>query len=111
LLPFVRGLIAHVYEQRSLFRAMIGRRSGYVVQKRFRDMVVLLVEAEIPGGSSGWHRAAATRYIAGALVELLAWWVDVGTERETEEIERLFYQLTQPVMLALRGVSDDLQTS
>lgn len=100
-MPFVRGLIAHVYEQRILFKAIIGRRSGHVVQKRFRKMVSQLVENEIPLMTTGWQREAGTRYVAGALVELLAWWVDAGTERSADDIESLFYQLTLPVLKSL----------
>ena len=97
-LPFVRGLIEHVYEQRALFRAIIGRRSGHVVQKRFREMVNQLVEEEISLPATGWQREAGARYVAGALVELLAWWVDAGTARNAEEIEQFFSQLTLPVI-------------
>lgn len=96
-MPFVRGLIEHVYEQRTLFRAIIGRRSGHIVQKRFRDMVNQLVKEEIPLAASEWKRDAAARYIAGALVELLAWWVDTGNERSVEDIEQLFHQLALPI--------------
>lgn len=102
-LPFVRGLIEHVYEQRTLFRAIIGRRSGHVVQKRFREMVNRLVEEEIPLSATGWKRDAGARYVAGALVELLAWWVDGGTERSADDIEHLYYQLTVPAIKSLGG--------
>ena len=97
-LPFVRGLLEHVYEQRALFRAIVGRRSGHVVQKRFREMVNQLVEEEISLASTGWQREAGARYVAGALVELLAWWVDTGTARNADDIEHLFSQLTLPVI-------------
>ena len=100
-LPFVRGLIEHVHEQRTLFRAMIGRRSGHVVQKCFREMVNQLVAEEIPIHATGWQRNAGARYVAGALVELLAWWVDTGTERSADDIEQLFYQLTLPALKPL----------
>jgi len=97
-IPFVRGLIEHVFEQRALFRAIIGQRSGHVVQKRFREMVTQLVAEEISPAAAGWKREAATRYIAGALVELLAWWVDAGSERSADNIENLFHQLTVPAI-------------
>ena len=101
--PFVRGLIEHVHEQRALFRAIIGRRSGHVVQKRFREMVNKLVEEEIPLPATGWQRDAGARYIAGALVELLAWWVDAGAERSADDIEYLFNQLAIPAIKHLDG--------
>lgn len=102
-LVFVRGLIEHVYEQRTLFRAIIGRRSGHVVQKRFREMVNQLVEEEVSLTVAGWQRDAGARYVAGALVELLAWWVDAGNARSADDIEHLFYQLTLPAIKQLGG--------
>jgi AcrR family transcriptional regulator len=101
-LRFVRGLIEHVHEQRILFRTIIGRSSGHVVQKRFREMVSQLVEEEVLLPATGWERDAGTRYVAGALLELLAWWVDTGTERNADDIENLFYQLTLPAIKSLR---------
>lgn len=97
-LPFVRGLIEHAYEQRTLFRAIIGRRSGHVVQKRFQEMITRLVgeSKTIPG--SGWQREATISYIAGALVQLLAWWVNGGTQQSAHEIEELFFSLTRPML-------------
>ncbi len=95
-MPFVRGLIEHVHEQRNLFRSVVGRRSGHVVKKRFREMVCRLVEEEGVRPHAGWRQKAGARYIAGALVELLAWWVDSGKSHTADEIEELFYQLALP---------------
>jgi AcrR family transcriptional regulator len=102
-MPFVRGLIEHVHEQRNLFRAIIGKRSGHVVQKRFREMVCQLVEEEVVHPQSGWKQKAGARYIAGALVELLAWWVDSGKGHAADEIEALFYQLALPCIRQLEA--------
>lgn len=101
-LSFLRGLIDHVHEQRKVFRSLIGRRSGHVVQMRFREMVLQLVEADLaPVAAAGWQRDAAARYVAGALFELLAWWVEARGARSPEEIEGWFRQLTQPVIAQL----------
>lgn len=100
-LPFLRGLIEHVYEHRTLFRVIIGRGSGHVVQKRFREMVNQLFDEDISLDTVGWERDAVARYVAGAFIELLAWWIDVGTERSADDIENLFYQLTLPVIRSL----------
>jgi AcrR family transcriptional regulator len=102
-MPFVRGLIEHVYEQRNLFRSIIGRRSGHVVQKRFREMVCRLVEEEGVPPHAGWKQKAGARYIAGALVELLAWWVDSGKGHTADEIEEFFYQLTLPSIRQIKA--------
>jgi AcrR family transcriptional regulator len=102
-MPFVRGLIEHVYEQRNLFRSIIGKRSGHVVQKRFREMVCRLVEEEGVSPHAGWKQKAGARYIAGALVELLAWWVDSGKGHTADEIEEFFYQLTLPSIRQIKA--------
>jgi AcrR family transcriptional regulator len=102
-MPFVRGLIEHVYEQRNLFRSIIGKRSGHVVQKRFREMVCRLVEEESVLAHAGWKQKAGARYIAGALVELLAWWVDSGKGHTADEIEEFFYQLALPSIRQIKA--------
>ena len=101
-LSFARGLIDHVSEQRKIFRAIVGRRSGHVVQKRFREMVLQLVDEDLaPVAAAGWRRDAAAHYLAGALFELLAWWVDARGARPADDIEHCFRQLTTPVIARL----------
>lgn len=101
-LPFVRGLIEHVHEQRKLFRALIGRRSGHVVQTRFRDMVLQLARDDLSRlAAAQWRRDASAHYIAGALVELLAWWVEGRCAQPAEQIEHLFHQFTAPAIAGL----------
>lgn len=101
-LTFVRGLIEHIHDQRRLCRSIFGRRSGHVVQMRFREMVTKLVAEDLSQlASAGWRRDAATHYIAGALVELLAWWVDAKNPRSAEEIDHYFLQLARPAITEL----------
>ena len=99
--PFVRGLIEHMFEQKRIFRSIIGRRSGHVVQMRFRELMLQLVgdslEKTLP---AGWERDAATHYIAGALFELLSWSVDDDT-RTAQEIEQCFQHLSMHVTASL----------
>jgi len=106
-LPFVRGLIEHVHEQRKLFRALIGRRSGQVVQMRFREMVLQLAEEDLSRlVAARWQRDASAHYIAGALVELLAWWVEGRCACTADQIERLFHQLTAPAIARLKSSAE-----
>ena len=39
-LAFSRGLVEHAHEQRRLFLAVVGKRSGLLVQRRFRELVL-----------------------------------------------------------------------
>jgi AcrR family transcriptional regulator len=83
-LPFVRPLIESVHEQRRLFRAVTGGRSGHIVRTRFRELVLQLVEEDISlVAAAGWRRDAGARFVTGALVELLAWWIEAGVRRSS----------------------------
>lgn len=93
---FVLGLIEHAHEQRKIFRGLIGRRSGYVVHQRFRDMVTRLVHDELPPSTAGGlPREAAARWLSAAYVELLSWWVEQPEPMPTTELEALFIELAR----------------
>lgn len=102
-LGFVRGIIEHAEEQRRLFRAVIGKRSGHVVQQRFRQMLLDLVHEDLAEVvSAGPQLDATARYIAGALMETLIWWLDTRNAFQAADVEKLFMQLTTPVLATLR---------
>jgi AcrR family transcriptional regulator len=96
-MPFVLGLIEHVCENRKLFRTLIGRRSGYVVHQRFKQTLVALVEDELTQVPAGVPRAAAARWTAGALFELLSWWVEARSPATPQELLEMFRRLSSRV--------------
>jgi AcrR family transcriptional regulator len=103
-LGFVPGLIEHVHQHQRLFRALIGKHSGYVVQKRFRQLLVSLVKDDLAGRGPRIPDAdAVAHYIAGACLELLSWWLDGRNTLGPVEIEDLFRRLTSPVLAAARA--------
>lgn len=98
-LAFVPGLIAHVHEVQHMFRALLGRRSGHYVQDRFREMLIEMVLAGVPAGKSrNWQAQAQAHYLAGALFELLAWWLGNNRPQKPKEIEALYYQWSKPAL-------------
>lgn len=102
-LGFVRGVVEHAHEQRRLFRAVIGRRSGHVIQLRFRQVLLALVHEDLAAiGPSGPYLDAAARYVAGALAETLTWWVDTRNSFQAADVEKFFMDLTGPVLSAFR---------
>jgi AcrR family transcriptional regulator len=101
-LAFVGGLIEHVHQQQLVFRAMLGR-SGHYVQDRFRELLVDLVEEERPAGARrSWHAHAVSNYLGGALFQLLTWWLGASRPHRPQEIEALFHDLSQSVLLRSR---------
>lgn len=98
-LAFLHGLLDHLYEQRRLCRLIFGRRSAHTVQVRFREMVTQLVADSLATFAPGsWRRDAAARYLAGALVEMLAWWIDGRPMRSVDEIEQLYMRFAGPLI-------------
>lgn len=98
---FVGGLIAHVQEQQQVFRAMLTRRSGHVVQERFRDMLVELVADEWPASQRrGWQTQATIHALAGALFQLLVWWLGARRPHSAAEVEAQFHAISRPVLKA-----------
>jgi len=95
---FALGLVEHAHEQRKVFRKLIGRRSGHVVQQRFREMVIRMVTDELPASTGTLPRAAAARWIGAAFVELLAWWTEQRSPMSPVELAALFNQLSRPLL-------------
>jgi AcrR family transcriptional regulator len=95
---FAPGLIEHAMEQRAVFRGLIGRRSGYAVQQRFREMVVRLVSHELPASTGSFPRQVVARCMAAAFVELLSWWVEQRTPMPPTELAALFNELSRPAL-------------
>jgi len=95
---FALGLVEHAYEQRKVFRCLIGRRSGYVVQLRFREMVIRLITDELPASTGLLPRAAVARWLAGAFVELLSWWIEQPTQLPPRELVEVFNELSRPAL-------------
>lgn len=76
---FLPGLLAHMEENRRVFRNVIGRRSGYGVERRFREMVFQLLEQDLAKQDVAENlRPMQARYLAGGIVDLMTWWVDAA---------------------------------
>jgi AcrR family transcriptional regulator len=94
-LGFARGLIEHAREHEKLFRAAVGKRSGQLHHKRFRELVIRLVDEDLePHVPAGPRRSATARYVAGAFIELLTWWLESRNPLTAAELEELVTQLT-----------------
>jgi AcrR family transcriptional regulator len=100
---FLAGLLDHIDQQRGVFKAAIGRRSGHGVARRFRKMVFQLVEIELkrrrhPAAKKPW----VAMFVAGGIVEAMAWWVDAPAPPSIEAMQRELDALVQAAF-ALSG--------
>lgn len=96
---FLRGLMAHADESRRMFRAVIGKKSGLAVQRRFRQVVLELVGEDLAAmGVAEPRRQLTERYLAGALVEILMWWIDGRHSMSASQVADAFLQLSASVV-------------
>lgn len=66
MLPFARAVIEHAHEQAPAFRALVGKGSGHVVLRRFRELVLDLVQDDLAGlRAPKATKSAATSFLAG----------------------------------------------
>jgi AcrR family transcriptional regulator len=101
-LPFAHGMIEHAHEQQRLFRALVGKRTGQVVLRRFRELVIELVREDMARlASPGPTLDAAAHFIAGAFLELLTWWLETRNAFHPADVEGLFMKLATPALQAL----------
>ncbi len=102
-LAFARAVIDHVWEQQRAFRALLGKRSGQAVMRRFREFVVDLVQDDLSGmAAPKREKGAAARFLAGGFLELLTWGLEPGSASGPQELEQLFRRLAAPALALLR---------
>lgn len=98
---FLAELLAHMSEQREVFKAAIGLRSGHGVARRFKEMVFQLVEIELKRrGHRAANRPWVARFVAGGIVDSMAWWVDAPNALSIKDMERELNQLGEAALLA-----------
>jgi AcrR family transcriptional regulator len=74
---FVEALVAHATDNVRLYRALLGKKSGQAVQRRFRETVGSVVDAELePLGVAPDDRMLLRHFIVGGFVEMLLTWID-----------------------------------
>jgi AcrR family transcriptional regulator len=104
LFAFSRELFTHANEHRTVFRAMVGKRSGAVVQLLLQKMLVDLVRDEVKatwwGVESDTPVEAVSQFIGGGLFGLLLWWGNGKVRMAVEEVDSVFRRLAIPSLKA-----------
>jgi len=100
---FSQEVFAHTNEYRDVFRAMVGKRSGAVVERMLHKLVVDLVREDVKETiaqreNSAVPAEALVQFIAGALLGLLMWWLGGKNRLSVAEVNALFRKLAIPVL-------------
>jgi AcrR family transcriptional regulator len=105
---FSHEVFAHTNEYREAFRAMIGQRSGAVVQRLLHKLLVELTREDVKrtvvrAESTPAQTEALVHFVAGALVGVLMWWLDGRMRLSVDEVNAYFRRLALPTLKAARG--------
>lgn len=104
-LGFSRFMTAHLKEQHQLYRALMRGRAGPIVIDKIKELLSELVRAELPRRSASRSSAAAheiaVRFLVGAYMSVVTWWLDRGAKDAPEDIDRAFRNLALDGLNAL----------
>lgn len=96
---FSLKMFRHADEERRLFRALVGQRSGALVQSELDRVLADLVRADLqrlyPIGDVQ-RLEVAVRFVVSAYAGLLTWWCEHPAPAPPEEIDRAFRALVLP---------------
>lgn len=84
----------HANATRAMHQAMMGGKQREVPQE-IRDWIDRQVRRELAGmaGKDATGLDIATRFVAGAFLEVMHWWLDEGTHLPAADVDRLFQRL------------------
>ena len=108
LFAFSHEIFAHIAEYRKVFRAMVGKRSGALVQQLLQKIVVDLVRDDLKAmvGRREERSApteAVVQFVTGGFFGLAMLWATGKLPHSLEEVNALFRRLAMPgVKAALR---------
>lgn len=85
-------VLEHVREFRRLHRGPIGDRGRAVAIEALRRSLreMLNDEMRTNPGEAAFDREFRLRYLVGAFMEVLMWWLGRGAREPVEDVERLF---------------------
>jgi AcrR family transcriptional regulator len=101
-LPFFR----HLDSSRRLYRAIMRGESGMIIDHQIRRILADVVRQDLGQGTSsrltGVRLEATVQFVVGALMSVIAWWMEQKINLSAEEVNRIFVQLA---LDGLNGIS------
>jgi len=103
-----REVFVHAHAHRDVFRAMVGKQSGTVVQRLVQKILLELVREDVKAamaraGDGAVPLEAVAQFIAAGFWGLLAWWVDGRPRLSVDEIDAAFRRMAIPALRAARS--------
>jgi len=95
-LGFSLPMLEHAHGHLPLYRSLVGRHSGGFVIRRIQEIIAELVLRDFKAqGSSGGsdQTALAARFVSGAFMSVLTWWLEGGAKLTPREVDEIFRRL------------------
>jgi AcrR family transcriptional regulator len=101
LFAFSHEMFAHIAEYRKVFRAMVGKRSGALVQQLLQKIVVDLVRDDLKatvgrGDDRSAPAEAVVQFVTGGFFAIAMLWAAGRLPLSVEEVNALFRRLAMP---------------
>ena len=101
LFAFSHEMFAHIAEYRKVFRAMVGKRSGALVQQLLQKIVVDLVRDDLKAivgrrDERSSPAEAVVQFVTGGFFGLAMLWATGKLPLSVEEVNALFRRLAMP---------------
>ena len=109
LFSFSHEIFAHIAEYRKVFRSMVGKPSGALVQQLLQKIVIELVRDDVKAMVGGREQKSApaeaiVQFVTGGLFALAMVWASGRLALSVDEVDALFRRLAMPGLKAtLRG--------
>jgi AcrR family transcriptional regulator len=107
-LGFSLAFFRHVDGHRKLYRAVVGRESGVIVDRQMRRLLVGLVAEDIAAsdrkGRNPIRVEMASQYVAGAMMSIVTWWLDHNVKLSAEDINAAFREMALPALKTIHHV-------
>jgi AcrR family transcriptional regulator len=106
-LAFSLPMFEHAREHLDLYRAIAGGRAGTMAMEEIRQILADIVRgalsaSEGPGGNAA-HREIVVRYLVGAYLAVLTWWLDGGAKLPSAEMDAMFRRLAQDGLQSIKN--------
>lgn len=104
-LGFSLALFEHAQSFRDIYRVLVGERGSAIIMNRMRALLADLVSQDLAAiapltGDGQIPRSALIQFVVGALMSVLAWWMDRKSRLSPAEVDTIFRRLTIPAITA-----------
>jgi AcrR family transcriptional regulator len=101
-IAFSSAFFRHVDSHRKLYRAVVGRESGLIIDRQMRRVLTDLVRDDLALSRHPPRSQSASdmvsQYVVGALMSMVTWWLDYSIKLSPLEIDKTFRQMTVPAI-------------